>query len=801
MTDKERQDDLSRFGKSFQEKLCQLILQDRPFSEQIEEVFEATFLELKYLQVFVALVFNYRKKYEIHPSVEIISSLLNTEIGSESEVVQGQTRDFFARVTASKRVDDAEYVKQISLDFCKKQKLKAAMLRSVELLQSSSFDQIKSEIDTALKLGLDNDSGHDFVVDFEARYVDRPRQPVSTGWPEMDEITGGGHGRGELGVVIAPTGCHRKGTEVIMIDGTFKKVEDVEVGDKLLGPDSTERNVLRLCRGRDTMYEIVPTKGQPFVVNSEHILSLKRTKTTNSYQNKNDGQIVNIKVKDYLSKSKWFKHTHKLYRPEMIEFEEFSELPLDPYFLGLMLGDGSCCNGNAAFCTADDQLAESVAEIVEALGMKITKYEKKDNEASNYNLTYKAGYNNPLQEVMKDMGLYGRLSGDKFIPHEYKVASIQDRKEILAGLIDTDGHMNNSNCYEYMSKSERLADDVCFVVRSLGLAAYKSEKPVKGTIYYRVSISGDCSDLPIRLGRKRSLPREQKKSVTVTGFKVLELAEEDFYGFTLDADHLYMLNDFTVTHNSGKSMALVHLGAQALLQGKNVVYYTLELDELVVGKRFDSCITGISLNDLSLMKNEVLDVVRTVPGELIIKEYPTKSASTNTIRQHLQKLKMRDKKIDMIVVDYGDLLRPTRTYEQKRMELETIYEELRGLAKEFNCPVWTASQTNRSGLNAEVITMEAISEAFNKCFVSDFIFTISRTIDDKNNNTGRIFIAKNRNGQDGLIMPIFMDTSKVAIKVLGLSSESIEDFAEKAAEKQKEHLSELYLKFKEQGGK
>ena len=127
---------------------------------------------------------------------------------------------------------------------------------------------------------------------------------------------------------------------------------------------------------------------------------------------------------------------------------------------------------------------------------------------------------------------------------------------------------------------------------------------------------------------------------------------------------------------------------------------------------------------------------------------------------------MRDIQIDMIIVDYGDLLRPVRYLKEKRNELESIYEELRAIASEYKCPVWTASQTNRSGLNAEVITMESISEAFNKCFVADFIFTISRTIEDKAANAGRLYVAKNRNGPDGLIFPLFMDTANVYIKVL-----------------------------------
>jgi replicative DNA helicase len=122
--------------------------------------------------------------------------------------------------------------------------------------------------------------------------------------------------------------------------------------------------------------------------------------------------------------------------------------------------------------------------------------------------------------------------------------------------------------------------------------------------------------------------------------------------------------------------------------------------------------------------------------------------------------------IDMVIVDYGDLLRPLGKNTEKRHDLESIYEELRGIAQEFGCPVITASQTNRKGLNEEVITMESISEAFSKCFVADFIVSLSRTIKDKNCNIGRLFVAKNRNGPDAIIYSIFMDPSTVTIKVL-----------------------------------
>jgi replicative DNA helicase len=223
-----------------------------------------------------------------------------------------------------------------------------------------------------------------------------------------------------------------------------------------------------------------------------------------------------------------------------------------------------------------------------------------------------------------------------------------------------------------------------------------------------------------------------------------------------------------------------------------------------VACRYDSCITQYPLSELTNFKEEIYEQIKDLDGTLIVKEYPTKSASTNTIKAHLARLVKRGIEPGMIIVDYADLLRPVVVRKEKRTELESIYEELRGLSNEFNCPVWTASQTNRSGLNAEVVTMEQISEAFNKCFVADFICTLSRTIEDKQNNKAKMFIAKNRNGPDGLVYDLFMDTANVCIKMLpkpaipaGAASGVVTNPVTVTPKEQKEILKNKYDKFRQ----
>ena len=196
----------SKYGKQFQESLAQMIMEDRPFADQIEEVLDASFFELKYLRVFVTKLFNYRKKYNVHPTDKILAAVLRTELESHNDVLQKQVRDYFARICISD-IQDEKYIKETALDFCKKQKLKEALMQSVDLIENASYDEVRTVIDQALNLGTDNDFGHDFLRDFEARYEIKARNPITTGWDKVDQIMKKGLGTGELGVVIAPTGA------------------------------------------------------------------------------------------------------------------------------------------------------------------------------------------------------------------------------------------------------------------------------------------------------------------------------------------------------------------------------------------------------------------------------------------------------------------------------------------------------------------------------------------------------------------------------------------------------------------
>ena len=220
----------------------------------------------------------------------------------------------------------------------------------------------------------------------------------------------------------------------------------------------------------------------------------------------------------------------------------------------------------------------------------------------------------------------------------------------------------------------------------------------------------------------------------------------------------------------GKSWALVNVAANAVKAGKTVIHYTLELNEAYVGLRYDSVFTGIANQNLKYNIDDVKERLKDIKGSLVVKYYPTKGASVNTLSAHIEKCKVQGIKPDLVIVDYADLLRGTGNNNELRIQLGNIYEDLRGLAGEQEIPVWTASQANRSALQEDVIQADKIAESYSKIMTADFVVSLSRKIEDKVDGTGRWHVIKNRFGPDGITLPSKMNASNGHIEIFAQSS-------------------------------
>ena len=431
------------------------------------------------------------------------------------------------------------------------------------------------------------------------------------------------------GLLDIPCGfgkCLCKNTPVIMYDGSIKMVQDIKVGDQLMGDDSTPRNVLSLARGREMMYDIIPNKGDKYTVNESHILSLKCS--TNHSKKYRKGEIYDISVKDYLNLPKCF---HGRGGPLLgfrvgLDFP-YKKIVIDPYILGYWLGDGN--SGNAGITSEEPEVVCYFKQYCEKINCDITQ--NKDSittrHSLHYSITGKQINNKRTPNVLLNNLRKYNLINNKHIPHDFKCNDRQTRLELLAGLIDSDGSLMG-NGYDIIQKNEKLLDDIIYLARSLGFAAYKNEckksciykgEKREGT-YYRTFIHGKgLEEIPVKCERKKCLPRKQIKDALVTRIKVVKKEEDDYYGFELDGNRRYVLGDFTVTHNTIMALYII---AKLKLKTLVIVHKEFLLNQWI--EKINEFLPYAKIGKIQgqIIDIEDKDIVIGMLQSLSMKEYP-----------------------------------------------------------------------------------------------------------------------------------------------------------------------------------
>ena len=352
--------------------------------------------------------------------------------------------------------------------------------------------------------------------------------------------------------------CLGKGTPVIMYDMTVKNVEDIRVGDILLGPNGEKKHVTSTTTDREEMFRITPKRGgQAFTCNKSHILSVLHTRKRIRDYTDDAKKCFNISVEDIITKLKPTQREHlKCWHSDCIN-RPIHDVPVDPYFLGVWLGDGASSKGVIRISNSDKEIIDWLCNYAEQSNLKSRirpGYFKHTCPLVEIYSPLGRGIkkSNPLVKAMSQLNLWE----NKHIPHCYIDNDIDVRLSLLAGLLDADGYFNNGT-YDIVQKSECLANDIAFLARSLGFGvSIKScrkqccNNGVWGN-YFRVIISGDIDRIPCIVERKKAKPRRQVKNPRIHGITIESIGEGEYYGFTLaEEDGLFLLGDFTVTHNT-----------------------------------------------------------------------------------------------------------------------------------------------------------------------------------------------------------------------------------------------------------
>ena len=210
---------------------------------------------------------------------------------------------------------------------------------------------------------------------------------------------------------------------------------------------------------------------------------------------------------------------------------------------------------------------------------------------------------------------------------------------------------------------------------------------------------------------------------------------------------------------SGKSWSLVALGGFAVSKGYNVLHYTLELGETYVGRRYDAYFSNTPVNTILHHRKKVEESIKDLPGKLIVKEFPTGRATVNTIKSHIDKCNGLGFNAQLVIIDYVDLLHSKRKTREKKEEIDDIYLNTKGLARELKIPIWSVSQVNRMGHHDEVIEGDKAAGSYDKMMIADIAISLSRMKEDKEKKTGRFHVMKNRYGADGLTYRLHIDPS------------------------------------------
>ncbi|WP_201980803.1 replicative DNA helicase [Hymenobacter rubidus] len=524
---------------------------------------------------------------------------------------------------------------------------------------------------------------------------------VPTGFTALDRVTSGWQ-PSDLVIIAARPGmgkCLGKGTKVLMFDGDLRNVEDVLPGDLLMGDDSTPRRVLSIARGRENMYWVRQNKGDDYRVNESHILSLKRSRNEGPHRH---GDVLNITVKDYLAKGPKFRSNYKGYKVP-VEFEA-QELPVDPYFLGVWLGDGS--SKDCRITGQDPEIIDYLHEYAAVLNMQVT-VGVVENRCNSYGITKGRQGGNiaeySLQDELRQLGVLG----NKHIPRAYAINSTENRLRLLAGLIDSDGHLDPvSNGYEITQKNQRLARQIKFLGDSLGFRTSLTKK--RATIssigyeseVWRVRLYGDIERVPVRVGRKKAQPWASPVDWRQTGITVEFDKVDDYYGFEIDGNRLFLLQDMTVTHNTAFVVSAMRNAAVDFK--KAVAIFSLEMSSLQLVNRLISA--EAELDSEKIKKGSLADhewqqlnhkITALSAAPIYIDDTP--GLSIRELRTKCRRLRSQ-KDVQMIIVDYLQLMSGNTDGRggNREQEIASISRALKGIAKELNVPVLALSQLSRS---------------------------------------------------------------------------------------------------------
>jgi replicative DNA helicase len=712
-------------------------------------------------------LFAYWNKNGRFPQPEALSQIVYDAILRSSDAKEEGNIMAFVRKITTLDTSDVDYAVEKTVEFARERALYIACDKAINYHKTGEAPPggFTKLFEDALKVGQNlKDIGYriksgESDIQLVLDTVTKRDYGIQTGFGDLDRIWPFGWGPGWLIAILAPPKrykCESPDTQILMFDGTIKQICQLAPGDKIMGDDGTPRNVLSCGRGCAPMYRVTQANGDSYTVTHDHILCVKRPPGTVPVGRFTDryhlGEILEITAEDYAKKSANFHRDWKGYKVR-VDFPAVS-VPLDPYFLGLWLGDGSSHEASISVGDDDPEITPFLHDFATKAGLRVTTYRKK-TRCTQVSLVGQGKGQNPIINGLRALNLLR----NKHIPFVYKINSQATRLRLLAGLIDSDGSHANNRGFIFTDTNRLLCEDTCWLARSLGFKSFirpfRSQCIVKGkkifSIAYRTYVQGRISEIPTKVARKHGT--DSKKASDRTTIKVAPVGNQEWFGIEIDGNRRYLHSDFTVTHNTAFCINL----AMNMIEntGSPVFYYPCEISQELAAVRCLCNLTDLPFDMIYQNKKTFTEKALQMANErlnstLLIKGFPSRAATiSGDIRSHALTASARfGVKPKAIIIDFAETVKPSsdpkRTSEWRAQG--EIYLEARALGSEFGCPVILPDRCNKETVDLAVPSMKSFQGSFEKAGIVDVAIGLCATDDEYAQNIIRYFVFLNRHG-------------------------------------------------------
>ena len=788
MLKKDRQN-LGYLGEDFQYKLIHTFMEEREFFKDLNPIVDQNMFTNPQLKVFVGVMKEYYEREETVPSYSMMGIALNERSHNETE------REIYKAILEEIRntpSDGVEYIRDLATKFFKQQNIvKTAneILRIAGDGDTSRYEQCVELLHSALNQGTSDYMGNSVFDDIGETLSDDYRITIPTGIGKIDEALEGGLGKGELGVIIGSSsfGKAQPLTARILTPYGYKLMGEMKIGDDVIGRDGKSYKVSGVFpQGKRPIYRVTLSNGASCECDIEHLWNVNSLyqRSGKKYisgvsKHRDDKYYVldhsfkTLTLREIIEKGVVKKGNRLNFKVPTSQAVEFAERPLfiDPYLMGYCLGDANMDRWSITVGENDKEVVENMLKPI--LGDDLHMFYREKRNIWAFDI---AGETRKILIENVDH----HKSDSKFIMDDFLFNSIDNRIALLQGLMDSDGCANKNGSCEFSSKSPKLAEQVQWLVRSLGGFASididdsgyyskKYEKYVECNKRYRVTISMCDATIPLfRMSRKQERVRYRTKWADSLFIANVEYVREDEAQCIMvdSEEHLYLTEDFIVTHNTSMTTAMAahaatHKCEHNNFQGFKVLQIVFEDRIKQIQRKHIGRITGVEAKDLS--KPGIIEDVKhqletyedreMLFNNLKLVRFPSGELTASHIQRFIKKLINNGFKPDLVIIDYFECLHhigdghSSNEYEKEGKTMR----KFESMAGELDIAMWIPTQGTRDSVNMELVTMDKAGGSFKKIQIAHIVMSIARTMEDIDLNKATIALLKNRAGKSGKV--------------------------------------------------